>query len=82
MMNGAGRSITSYGEFFVGTFTDGVKTTGTTYFTDGSFFRGTWSKTGANAVYPVKGQYTAADGTTYGNDGTEWSYGSLSKSNW
>lgn len=82
MMNGAGRSITSYGEFFVGTFTDGIKTTGTTYFTDGSFFRGTWSKTGTGSVYPIKGQYTAADGTTYGNDSTEWSYGSLSQSNW
>ena len=82
MMNGAGRSITSYGEFFVGTFTDGVKTTGTTYFTDGSFFHGTWSKTGTGSVYPVKGQYTAADGTTYGNDSSEWPYGSLSQSNW
>ena len=82
MMNGAGRSITSDGEFFVGTFTSGVKTTGTTYFTNGSSFRGTWSKTGTGSVYPIKGQYTAADGTTYGNDSTEWSYGSLSQGSW
>ena len=82
MMNGAGRSITSDGEFFVGTFTSGVKKTGTTYFTNGSSFRGTWSKTGTGSVYPIKGQYTAADGTTYGNDSTEWSYGSLSQGSW
>ncbi len=82
MLNGSGRSVTSRGEFFTGTFTNGVKTTGTTYFTNGSFFRGTWSRYSSNAVYPSKGQYTAADGTTYGNDATEWPYGALSKGYW
>lgn len=81
-LNGAGRSVTTEGEFYVGTFADGVKNSGVTYYTDGSCFQGTWSKNSSNAVYPAKGKYIDANGITYGNDATEWSYGSLSQSNW
>lgn len=82
MLNGAGRSVTSYGQFYAGTFTNGAKATGITYFTDGSFFKGTWTKVSSGAVYPAKGQYTAADGTAYGNDNSEWPYGALTKGDW
>lgn len=82
MMNGVGRSVGAAGEFFVGTFRDGVKHTGTTYFTDGSRFVGTWQKAASGSVYPQKGQYITVDGTTYGAEDAEWSGGALSKSKW
>lgn len=82
MMNGTGRSITADGEFYVGTFQNGAKLTGITYFTNGSRFIGTWQKGSSGSVYPKKGQYIATDGTIYGTDATEWSGGALSKSKW
>ncbi|MBQ2763685.1 MAG: hypothetical protein IJF43_01420, partial [Firmicutes bacterium] len=81
-LNGAGRSVNCYGEFFVGTFANNVKQSGTLYYTNGSQFIGTFTKNSSNVILPSVGQYIAADGTVYGSSNSQWSSGSLTKSKW
>ena len=82
VMEGVGRHITPTGELFIGTFQNGAKFSGTTYYADGSRFIGTWTRTSSGAIYPKSGQYIAADGTIYGTETSEWSGGALGESRW
>lgn len=76
-MNGAGRYITADGEFFVGTFLNGAKNSGVTYYLDGSTFTGTWAISSGGAIYPSKGTYVDKSGNVFGSDATIWNNGAI-----
>ncbi len=76
-LNGAGRSIKADGEFFVGTFSNGTKSSGVTYYLDGSTFTGSWTTSASGAVYPSKGTYVDKNGKVFGSDATTWSNGAI-----
>ena len=82
-MTGSGRYISSMGELYVGTFSKGHITEGIGYLIDGATFRGTWYHNATtSATYPSVGQFTDADGITYGNASSDWSNGGLTESKW